>query len=301
MKSNYEKRPIPVAEQINLLESKGMEFFDMPFASRTLSIIGYYRFSGYAYPFRNNIDNSSFVEDTSFEKVFSIYEFDRSLKSLLFSYLGRIEIAFRTLIIDKFSVGTSDALWYVNPANFTDKEEYGKFIDKIQENISESKEDFIKHFRENYADPFPPAWMALQIVSFGALVKLFSNFNNKELQGEVSKHFGCDNVERFISWMNTLVYLRNICSHHARLWNRAIKKVPEAFNFGIKTKRWTESDLTRLYYSVCVIGFLLKTLYPGNNLKKKLASLLASNTYVNSTKGKFLGFPNNWQTEFAWD
>lgn len=301
MKTNYEKRPIPVGEQINLLESKGMEFFDIPYAFRTLSIIGYYRFSGYAYPFRNKIDNSSFVEETSFEKVFSIYEFDRSLKSLLFSYLGRIEIAFRTLIIDKFSVGTDSSLWYIEPANFTDKDEHQKFMDKITDEISESREDFIKHFRDNYIDPFPPAWMTMQIVSFGTLVKLFSNFKGKELQLQVAKHFGCDNLNRFISWMNTLVYLRNICSHHARLWNRAIKKMPEAYNFGIKTKRWSESDLSRLYYSMCIVGFFLKHLYPGNSLKSKLATLFASNTYVNSTKSKFLGFPNNWQTEFVWE
>lgn len=31
-----------------------------------------YRFSGYAYSFRNRLDNSSFMEGTSFEQVYSI-------------------------------------------------------------------------------------------------------------------------------------------------------------------------------------------------------------------------------------
>lgn len=278
-----------------------MELSDIPFAFRTLSIIGYYRFSGYAYPFRNIIDNSSFVEDTSFEKVYSVYEFDRSLKSLLLSYLGRIEIAFRTLIIDKFCIGTENSLWYTDSKNFIDQEEHQKFIDKITDDLSDSREDFIKHFQDNYKDPFPPSWMTLQIVSFGTLVKLFCNFKDKDLQLQVAKYFGCDNLARFISWMNTLVYIRNICSHHARLWNRAIKKIPAAYNFGNKTKRWSESDLSRLYYSICIIGFFLKHLYPGNSLKQKLVNLFATNTYVNSTKSKFLGFPNNWQTEFVWE
>lgn len=301
MKSNYEKRPIPVDEQINLLEDKGMEFIDRPFAARILSIIGYYRFSGYAYPFRNRVDNSSFVDETSFGKVYSIYEFDRSLKSLLFSYLGRIEIAFRTLIIDKFSVGTDSSLWFTDASYFTDREEHRLFLKKISDEINDSREDFIKHFRDNYTDPYPPSWMTLQIVSFGTLVKLFTNFNNRDLKTQVAKHFGTDNLNRFVSWMNTMVYLRNICSHHARLWNRAIKKMPEAYNFGVKTKRWTESDLSRVYYSICVIGFFLKNLYPGNDLKPRLISLFDSNTYVNSTKGKYLGFPNNWQSEFVWE
>ncbi len=53
MKRDYTKQPISISDQIDLLESKGMEFFDRNKAQRILSVIGYYRFSGYAYPFRN--------------------------------------------------------------------------------------------------------------------------------------------------------------------------------------------------------------------------------------------------------
>ncbi len=300
MKSHYDKRPISVGEQINLLESKGMEFYDRAFATRILSTIGYYRFSGYAYPFRNSVDNSGFTEDTSFEKVYSIYEFDRSLKALLFSYLARIEIAFRTLVIDKFSLGTGTALWYTEVENFVDKSECEEFLANLQYDIQDSREDFILHFKKNYNDEFPPSWIALQIVSFGVLIKLYRNFKDKDLQLHVAKCFGCESVERFISWMNTLVYLRNICSHHARLWNRPIKKRPEAYNFGVRSKRWTQQDLGRLYYSICVIGSLLKSILPGNSFKEELSDLFDEYPYVNSTKSKFLGFPKDWQTEFAW-
>lgn len=300
MKSHYDKQPISVGEQINLLESKGMEFYDRAFATRILSIIGYYRFSGYAYPFRNVVDNSGFAEYTSFEKVYSIYEFDRSLKSLLFFYLGQIEIAFRTLIIDKFSIGTFNALWYSDVENFVNKGECEEFLANLQYEMQNSREDFILHFKDNYSDEFPPAWIALQIVSFGTLIKLFRNFKNKALQLQVAKYFGCESIERFISWMNTLVYIRNICGHHARLWNRLIKKRPEAYNFGVRSKRWTQQDLSRLYYCICVIGSLLKSILPDNTLKKEIADLFNKYPYVNSTKTKFLGFPKNWQTEFMW-
>ncbi len=277
-----------------------MEFIDLTFAYNTLSIIGYYRFIGYTHPFRNDIDNSSFIEGISFEKVYSIYEFDRTLKSLLFSYLGRIEIAFRTLIIDKFSLGLQSALWYADIDNFFNKEECEEFLENLQSDIQNSKEDFIKHFRENYSNVFPPAWIALQIVSFGTLMKLFRNFNHKDLQTQVAKYFGCDSVDRFISWMNTLVYLRNICSHHARLWNRPIKKRPEAYNFGIKSKRWTQQDISKLYYSICIIGSLLKQIIPNNSFKQELVQTFDKYPYADATKSKFLGFPKDWQTEFAW-
>ena len=300
MKRPYYKKAITVSEQIDLLENKGMDFFDKNLAHNTLSTIGYYRFSGYAYPFRNNVDHSSFVDDTSFEKVYSIYEFDRSLKSLLFSYLARIEIAFRTLVIDKFSIGKGTALWYADSTNFINIAEHDDFLATLEYDLENSREDFVNHFRNNYCDTFPPAWIALQIVSFGTLIKLYRNFNDRELQSQVAKTFGCESVERFISWMNTLVYLRNICSHHARLWNRPIKKRPEAYNFGVKGKRWTNDDVSKLYYSICVIGSLLKSIIPHNLFKTELSELFESNPYVNSTKSKFLGFPKDWQTEFQW-
>lgn len=300
MKRDYIKQPISVSEQIDLLESKGMEFFNRSRVEHILSIIGYYRFSGYAYPFRNSTDCSGFVEDTSFEKVYSIYEFDRSFKSILFSVLGRIEIAFRSLIIDKFSVGLGVSTWYADESYFHDANEHTDFLSTLEWDMQNSREEYIQHFRLNYSDRFPPAWIALQITSFGVLVKLFRNFNNKSLQYEVAKAFGCDSVERFISWMNTMVYLRNICSHHTRLWNRPIKKRPEAFNFGIRSKRWTQQDVSKLYYSICVIGFLLKSIVPDNTFKKDIENLFVSNSYVNSTKSKFLGFPKEWISEFVW-
>lgn len=300
MKIQFHKQPLSIIEQIDLLESKGMIFFSRQFAFKVLSNIGYYRFSGYTYPFRNEMDNSSFIDETSFEKIFSIYEFDRSLKSLLFSYLGRIEIAFRTQIIDKFSIGKDSPFWYTDSENFSDQNEHADFLSNLEDDIADSREEFIQHFRERYSDDFPPAWIALQIISFGTLIKLFRNFKDKDLQSQIARYFGCDSVERFISWMNTLVYLRNICSHHARLWNRLIKKRPEAYNFGIKTKRWTQDDVSKLYYSVCIIGFILKSILPGNSFKQNLVELFTTNSYVNLTKGRFLGFPKNWQTELSW-
>lgn len=300
MKRDYTKQPISVSEQIDLLESKGMEFLNRGYAHNILSIIGYYRFSGYAYPFRNETDHSSFVEDTSFEKVYSIYEFDRKFKSILYSYLGRIEIAFRTLIIDKFSVGLGSAIWYADETYFQNSIEHSDFLAALEWDMQDSREEYLQHFRLNYNDQYPPAWIALQITSFGTLVKLFRNFNNHNLQAEVAKVFGCDSVERFISWMNTMVYLRNICSHHARLWNRPIMKRPAAFNFGVRTKIWTQQDLSKLYYSICIVGFFLKSILPDSTLKKDIESLFSSNSYVNSTKSKFMGFPKEWASEFVW-
>ena len=51
-----------------------------------------------------------------------------------------------------------------------------------------------------------------------------------------------------------------------------------------------------------ISGILTQTSFHHHGLLKcELASLFSSNQYVDFTKGKYLGFPNNWQTEFAWE
>lgn len=300
MKEVYDKRAISIDEQLNLLEDKGMIIDNWQIAKERLSLIGYYRFSGYAYPFRNNIDHSSFIEDTSFDKIFSIYDFDRRFKSLLLSYLGRIEVALRTQIIDKFSCGKKDPWWFSKADNFIDREEYISFIEGLESKLNDSREEFINHFYESYSNTYPPSWIALQIITFGSLIKLYGNFKDNSLKLEVSKYFGCDNTDRFISWINTLVYLRNICSHHSRLWNQPLRKRPEAFNFGDRRVRWTETDLSKLYYSFCIVRFLLHHILPSNKFKQETEQLMKEYTFIDQTKGKYLGFPNDWTSQFSW-
>lgn len=292
----YTKRPLPVVDQIHLLEEKGMEFHDKRKAVKQLASIGYYRFTGYAYPFRNPTDNSSFVENTSFEKVISIYEFDRKLKSLLFNCIERIEIAFRAQIIDRFSLSAGSPFWFCDRQYFINEEEYRSFLAKLNSELDNSQEEFIIHFQNHYNDTYPPAWITLQLLSFGGLINLFRNFNQEEPKSQIHQFFGCESLNRFISWINTLVYIRNICGHHARLWNIAIKKQPLAYHFGDKK---TRRDNTT-YYTVCFIKSLLDEIEPDNILKEELQALFAKNTYADAKKETYIGFPPKWDTDCMW-
>ena len=71
-------------QSVGYLDEKGMTIADMAFARHALETIGYYRFTGYAYTFRDQADNSSYLEGTTFGQVMNLYEFDRELKQILF-------------------------------------------------------------------------------------------------------------------------------------------------------------------------------------------------------------------------
>ena len=86
-----------------------MSVDDEEAAIRCLQSVGYYRLSGYWYPYRERVPVpttnpkllpdfmalSKFKVGTSFDDAHSLYEFDRKLKLLVMDGLERVEVAMR--------------------------------------------------------------------------------------------------------------------------------------------------------------------------------------------------------------
>ena len=104
---SYTKPYRSIAEQIQLLQGRGMLITDVAKAETCLHRIGYYRLSGYAYPFRHreivrNKEGSdsirlyeNFRPETDFSKVMDLYVFDKRLRLLFLDAIERIEVGLR--------------------------------------------------------------------------------------------------------------------------------------------------------------------------------------------------------------
>jgi abortive infection bacteriophage resistance protein len=65
----------------------------------------------------------------------------------------------------------------------------------------------------------------LEVNSFGSLSVMYSNLKPDKEKREIANVFGfADKV--FSSWLHSIVYLRKVCAHHARLWNRVMSIQP---------------------------------------------------------------------------
>jgi abortive infection bacteriophage resistance protein len=80
------KLPTTYSQQIDKLRSRGCKINDVPFCTKVLSEINYYRLSAYFLPFRKKV--RTYKYGTDFNTIFQIYEFDRYLRNILF---GAIE------------------------------------------------------------------------------------------------------------------------------------------------------------------------------------------------------------------
>ena len=102
----YNKPPLTYAEQVELLISRGLLIPDKKRAERHLSNISYYRLSAYMRPYKqiaNEVILDDFIPGTTWDRVYSLYVFDRKLRLLVFDAIERLEVAIRTQIIYQLS------------------------------------------------------------------------------------------------------------------------------------------------------------------------------------------------------
>jgi abortive infection bacteriophage resistance protein len=88
-----------------VLKSRGLGVSDDARAVAYLERIGYYRLSGYWYPFRiragtgpASVIGDNFRAGTEFGHVVDLYVFDKKLRLLMLDAIERVEIALRTSI-----------------------------------------------------------------------------------------------------------------------------------------------------------------------------------------------------------
>lgn len=94
----YAKPALSIADQIKLVESRGLTIADRAKAERFLSNVSYYRLSGYMYPFKD-LATDKFTGNITFDEIADLYLFDRDLRLLIFDAIETVEIAFRTQLI----------------------------------------------------------------------------------------------------------------------------------------------------------------------------------------------------------
>jgi abortive infection bacteriophage resistance protein len=75
------KQPITYDQQVEKLRSRGCQVTGVPFCTKVLSQINYYRLSAYFLPFKK--PDGNYLPGTDFNDIYQIYEFDRKLRDLL--------------------------------------------------------------------------------------------------------------------------------------------------------------------------------------------------------------------------
>jgi abortive infection bacteriophage resistance protein len=151
---------------------------------------------------------------------------------------------------------------------------------------------FVKHYRTKYtAEKHLPVWMVTELISFGTLSKLTENLR-ASLRKHLAKDFGL--VEPvFVSWLHTIAYIRNVCAHHNRLWNRESGVMPTL------PDEWSAQGIKndRVYCIALMLNHLLKHVAPTSTWRARLKCVLES---LPGLDLKAMQFPENWESLEIW-
>jgi len=289
----YNKTHTTYEEQVNLLISRGLIVNDKTAAEKILHHISYYRFSAYSIPYQSIKD--TYDQGVTFETVLRLYRFDHELRMLCFDLLEHIEVAIRTQITYTFTQ-LFGPFGYTDAANFSHSFRHAEWFGKACEEMGRAKETFIQHYRTKYFESeYLPLWMATEVFSFGALSRLYCGMKRKDKR-TISHLYAIDD-DTFGNWLHVLVYLRNLCAHHARLWNRGLGIHPSYPNGEEWRKIRGSVSHNRIFSVLVVISYLLKKHDSPFILKDCIKSLLEKYSEIRIEQ---MGFPTDWFSILSW-
>jgi abortive infection bacteriophage resistance protein len=308
----YSKPYLAVQDQIELLRARGMGMpEDQDLAADWLRRIGYYRLSGYWYPFRERTNDEvleTFRPGTNLAHAFELYVFDKRLRMLMLDAIERVEVGLR---VDVALVMGKIGPWsHRSPRNFNgyfnkpDPSDlilrHTKWLERLDELCDRSREDFAKRFREKYTGPFP-IWIAIELWDFGILSHLMDGLQDVHLQSLAEK-YALPRRTLLVSWIRNLNFVRNVCAHHGRLWNRPLvdqPAIPKDNEVPLLQHWRTQRKVnSRIYASACILQYFLKIMSPRSTWGERLKALHAEFPVGPGLLSS--GFPAGWRLEELW-
>lgn len=321
---DYTKPWLSIDEQVAKLRGRGVEMDSEEFAAELLRAVGYYRLTGYLYPFRESkrvtdADGTVHVRildpyrgGTSIEHAARIIAFDRRLRLLMLDGLERIEISLRMqtgyVLGRRSPFAHTDRATFVSSFTQPGKEatasSHDQWWERVNARQSGSDEAFVTHFRNKYNGRMP-IWALTEILEMGQLVRLYGGLSNS-LATEIAHAYGAPSKRVLLSWLSSLNYVRNVSAHHARLFNRklvvapsrpAIGKVPLLDHLRAEE---TAKEVFGLYNAIAVTAYLLRSVDSNSGWPGRLVDLIDTFPATPTFTIASMGFPAAWTTLGLW-
>lgn len=238
-------------ELIQLLESRNV-ITDENTKTQLMRESYYAIVNGYKDPF---LDNKAMIashddiyrKGTKFEWIYSLFSFDRDLRSITFRYLTRAEATMKNAVMYAFCSAYPDPNAYLDRSSYVDpkdmlvassytgnktllhQDNLTTLMRILNSKLSKKSKQFTKHYMETYG--FVPLWVLQNDLTFGNISN-FYQLQKRSIQNhacklileankETQKRLTADKLLRAFS---VLVDFRNICAHDERLYCAKVGK-----------------------------------------------------------------------------
>lgn len=322
----YTKPWLSVEQQVERLTCRGVDVSDRDRATALLKAIGYYRLTGYLYPFRESEQYAH--EDRTRTRVLSRYrpgttlahaeaviDFDRRLRLLVMDGVERIEVAVRMQI--GYVLGRTSAFAHEDRTCFTEAftgertdarnpapSSHVRWLQRVNERRAKSDEQFVAHFRDKYDDRMP-IWAITEILELGQVAVLYRGLRQQDAE-EIALAFGVPTKKIMGSWLASLNYVRNVAAHHARLFNRKLQHPPARPKKGLVPllDHLRDAEAAKsvfgTYNALAVIAFLLPSIDSDTEWSQRLVALLQAFPASHALSTDSMGVPHGWESLDLW-
>lgn len=244
-----------------------------------------------------------FVEATTFHEVVELYEFDRKLRELSLSAIDRIEVGLRSRL--PYELGHNDPEGHLGESIDNDAQSYETVRTIVRKRIDRaisSKDPIAIHHEEKYGGRYP-IWAVTEFLDFSDVSQLYAAIV-PEKRDAIAEYFrfspsaGDFNSgvrAKLAVWLHNLAIVRNTAAHHARLWNRPFKPTSGKGVNWLPGMRSIPKSNHRIFGSLSVMAYLLRTVSPGSSWTSKLRGHIASEfSRIHLRNLAEMQFPADW-------
>lgn len=307
------KQPTTIEQQINQLKTRGMIIHDESDIRQWLSTVGYYRLSGYWWMYEERYPlcsprNHKFKKDTSWDQVKHTHIFDQKFRRLISTGIEKIEVAVKASWAQYLATQYNTSHPHEDSSIFK-KEVCEKSktkgvrtsFDLLVQSYQKSKEPFALHYKAKYPTiNTPPIWVSSLLLTLGELLNWINGIKRRQDKKAIFANFPFA-YKPMQSVLNNLRWVRNVCAHNGRLWN---KRTPFVFvpikdidSKLIKSSSNSNELDSKIYNTIIAMAEILKTIDPDYPFIYFIKDLIIHSKYINP---KLMGFPDDWKALPEW-
>ena len=269
--------------------------------------------SGYKSLFKGA--DGRYLPGTRIDDILALYEFDDTLRDILFRAIQIVERHIKSLLSYAFVSRYGEAQEaYLSPLNYDvhpgsrDEEKRQREIKKlitafVSAITPPSEHPYIRHQWNRHRNV--PLWAAVKVITFGNTSKMFS-LCTPAVQSDVAKEFPGASEDALAGMLDMLTRVRNVCAHNERLYdfsvikNRAIPDFPVHRALGIARSgagRYHQGKTDLFAALICLDYLLEQEDFEGvvHEIENALAVLCGRTKQFQKNKIlSCMGFPANW-------
>ncbi len=209
-----------IDEQIEKLKQKGLKFKNEELAKKTLLKENYYFLTEVYEEVFLKIKSSIYEDETYFEELYAIYNFDRELKNLVLDYIALVETKVKSFVAYEYTEKYGDVSIF-KKENLAKDLKSVLMIDRIEKQVNENickatkfDNKLQKALNQTY---YLKPLNIVRYFMFGNIVNFYSVMKQEDMQ-KVAELFDESTyvLEKQLKMLNVA---RNICAHSGVFFN----------------------------------------------------------------------------------